>query len=158
MPLPLAFKTFETTRWHLRREIDPLEDSDFFTIPAGRDDNILWNVGHLLCSLARLTYVFSGFPLPIPETYLPMFGKGTNAREWTARPDLAEVLGHFHGLPDKLRGDFEAGRFRSYKPITIGPHSIENVEEAVAFHCFHEGLHIGKIIDLKIALGLATNE
>ena len=157
--LPLAFKTLRTTRWHLVREIEGLSHEDLLAIPEGRDDNILWNVGHLLCSLSRLAYVFSGYPLPIPEEYLKLFGKGTNALDWKTNPNPDEVLERFLELPDRIEADYAAGKFVDYKPLTLGGgHTVESVEEAVAFHCFHEGLHIGMVISLKRMLGLVTSE
>lgn len=157
--LPLPFKTLRTTRWHMVREIEGLSHAELLAIPDGRSDNILWNVGHLLCSLSRLTYVFSGYPLPIPEHYLSNFGKGTNAEDWVAPPDPDEVLRLFLELPDRIEADYRAGRFVDYKPLTLGGgHTVESVEEAIAFHCFHEGLHIGMVISLKRMLGLVTSE
>lgn len=157
--LPLSFKTLRTTRWHMMRELEGLSREDLLRIPEGRDDNILWNVGHLLCSLSRLTYVFSGYALPIPEYYLKLFGKGTNARDWTGTPNAEEVLQLFTGMPDQLETDFLAGKFVDYKPLLLGGgHSVESVDEAVAFHCFHEGLHIGMVISLKRMMGLDTAE
>ena len=156
--LPLPFKTLRTTRWHMMREIDGLTDEQFLAIPPGRRDNILWNVGHLLCSFSRLTYVFSGFSLPIPEAYFPLFGKGTDALRWTAPPNVHEVVDRFNSILDDVERDYASGKFVEYKPLMIGPNTIESVEEAVSFHCFHEGLHIGKIIDLKENLGLSTSD
>lgn len=157
--LPLAFKTLRTTRWHMVRELDGLSHDQLLAIPEGRDDNILWNVGHLLCSLSRLTYVFSGYPLPIPQAYLSLFGKGTNAVSWESPPDPEEVLQRFLEMPDKIEADYRAGKFGDYKPLTLGGgHTVQSVEEAVAFHCFHEGLHIGMVISLKRMLGLTTSE
>jgi DinB superfamily len=153
--LPLAFKTFRITRFHLMREVEGLSREQMLCIPEGRDDNILWNVGHLLCSLSRLTYVFSGYDLPIPEAYLGLFGKNTTTTAWETTPDLDEVMAYFISLPDKIEQDYTAGRFAEYKPLQIVPgDDIRSVEEAIAFHCFHEGLHIGKILTLKEAMGL----
>ena len=84
------------------------------------------------------------------------YGKGTKARSGTETPDGEEVLGKFTALPEKIETDYRAGKFIEYKALQIGPNTIESVEEAVAFHCFHEGLHIGMIITLKNLLGRPT--
>jgi len=137
------------------REVEGLTPEQMLHIPEGRDDNILWNVGHLLCSLSRLTYVFSGYDLPIPKAYLGLFGKDPTATAGDAAPDMDEVMGHFISLPDKIEQDYVAGKFTDYTSLQIVPgDNITSVEEAVAFHCFHEGLHIGKILTLKEAMGL----
>lgn len=155
MELPLAFKTLNTTRFHMLRELEGLTQTDFLTIPEQRDDNILWNIGHLLCSLSRLTYVFSGYPLPIPESYLTTFGKNTTATAWDSDPDVDEVLDRFKAMPEKIAEDYRQGHFSEYKTLELAPgHTVESVEEAVAFHCFHEGLHIGMVISIKELLGL----
>ena len=157
--LPLAFTTLRITRHHMMRELEGLSPEQLLTIPEGREDNVLWNAGHLLCSLSRLTYVFSGYPLPIPERYLELFGKGTAAVNWDETPDVAEVLDRFTAMPGQLEADFLAGKFAEYKSLQITPNdAISSVEEAIAFHCFHEGLHIGMIITLKGLLGLGSDE
>ena len=159
MTLPLAFTTFRITRHHMMRELEGLSHEDMLVIPDGRDDNVIWNVGHLLCSLSRLTYVFSGHPLPIPEHYLELFGKGTSAKNWTESPNVAEVLANFTSVAVQVEMDYVSGKFNGYKSLQITPEdTISSVEEAVAFHCFHEGLHIGMIITLKELLGTAAVE
>lgn len=139
----------------MMRELDGLTDEQMLHIPDDREDNILWNVGHLLCSLSRLTYVFSGHPLPIPEGYLPIFGKDTSARDWQANPDVRTVVDRFVELPQQVELDYKEGIFTEYKTLQIIPdEDIASIEEAIAFHCFHEGLHIGKVLTLKEAMGL----
>ena len=155
LDLPLAFKTFRITRYHMMREIDGLSDEQLLFMPEGREDSIIWNVGHLLCSLSRLTYVFSGYPLPIPDEYLVRFGKNSSAGGWESDPDVAEVLGKFVEMPGRIETDYLGGKFSEYKALQIVPgDDIACVEEAVAFHCFHEGLHIGKVLTLKELMGL----
>lgn len=155
MQLPMPFKTFRITRFHMMRELEGLTEEQLLTIPEGRDDNIIWNVGHLLCSLSRLTYVFSGHPLPIPEGYLPIFGKNSTAKDWKANPDVQAVLDRFVELPAQIEHDYTEGLFKTYDALQIVPEdNIASVEEAIAFHSFHEGLHIGKVLTLKEAMGL----
>ena len=155
MNLPPPFKTFRITRFHMMRELEGLTDEQMVYIPEGREDNILWNVGHLLCSISRLTYVFSGHPLPIPEGYLALFGKDTSARDWKESPDVQTVVDRFVELAKQIEFDYQNDIFKVYKALQIVPEdNIASVEEAIAFHCFHEGLHIGKILTLKEAMGL----
>ena len=155
MDLPLPFKTFRITRFHMMRELEGLTDEQMLHIPDGREDNIIWNVGHLLCSISRLTYVFSGHPLPIPEGYLAMFGKDTSARDWKADPDVEAVLHRFVELATQIEYDYRNEIFKDYKALQIVPDdNIASIEEAIAFHCFHEGLHIGKVLTIKESMGL----
>lgn len=152
--LPLPFKTLLITRWHMLREIDGLTHPQLLEIPEGRQDNIIWNIGHLLCSLSRLTYVFSGHPCPIPEEYFKLFGKNTSALDWESNPDPEVIINRFNSILEDIERDYNAGHFQTYKSLEMGPASIDSVEEAIAFHSFHEGLHIGKVIDLKDLMGL----
>ena len=77
--------------------------------------------------------------------------------DWDESPDVDAVLEQFKALPDAVEKDYRAGRFTAYKTLELAPgHTVESVEEAVAFHCFHEGLHIGMIIGLKQRMGLAV--
>lgn len=156
MPQLNPMKTLRITHFHLLRELEDLPVEMYYEIPEGRDDNILWNIGHVTCSLARVAYVFSGHANPIPEHYYPLFGKGSNARGWESRPDREEVLQHANGLIDSLEADYNACNFTTYKEWKVGGSSIESIDEAIAFHCFHEGLHIGKVLDIKQALGVPT--
>ena len=158
MELPLPFKTFRIVRAHFLRELDELSETDLLAIPEGREDNILWNAGHLLCSLSRLTYVRSGHPLPIPKEYLDLFGKGTSATAWTSAPNIAEVMDRFKAMQGEIERHFKEGHFKAYDSLEILPgQTIDSVEEAVNFHCFHEGLHTGVVITLKDMLSRAAH-
>ena len=101
--------------------------------------------------------MFSGHPLPIPEGYLALFGKNTSARDWDADPDVQSIIDRFVELAKQIEYDYQNGIFSDYKSLQIVPEDdIASVEEAIAFHCFHEGLHIGKVLTIKEAMGLTV--
>ena len=50
-------------------------------IPEGFNNNIAWNVAHLLVTQQLLCYKFSGLPLAVSDKMVKTFVKGTSPQE-----------------------------------------------------------------------------
>ena len=53
-------------------------------------------------------------------------------------------------LLEQFEKDLEAGIFKEYKTFTTSLNvEVKNIEEAIKFNSFHEGLHLGYVLALK---------
>ena len=119
-------------------------------IPAGFDNNIAWNIGHIIVAQQRLHYALSGNGMLIPDHYLPMYKPGSSPADWEQEPDIAELLGFLQELPERLKADYADGIFHNYQSYTTSTGiSLNNIEAGIAFNNFHEGLHLGAILALR---------
>ena len=143
----------QQTRPLLLRLLDGLSEDDLLAIPDGFSNNILWNVGHVVVTQQLLHYGLSRLPLLVPDALVAQCRKGTSPRDWDTPPDVAEVRQLAVELPQRLEADLGAGRFTEFRPYTtsVGV-ELADLETALGFNLFHEGLHTGTIVELRKAL------
>jgi hypothetical protein len=132
------------------KNVEGLTLEELLFVPAGFRNNILWHLGHVVATQQSLHYKLSGLPLLVSDEFMSTFRPGTSPEDWTATPDVEEVRRLLIAMPEQLASDLEAGKFREYQGFTsrTGIH-CENVEAAIEFNLFHEGIHLGTIQTYK---------
>jgi|TARA_B110000305_G_C19439241_1_gene640830 hypothetical protein len=119
-------------------------------IPEGFNNNIAWNVAHLLVTQQLLCYKFSGLPLAVSDKMVKTFVKGTSPQEDISHQEFEEIKRLFIELPEKLAADFNNELFTSYTPYTTSVNvTISDISSAIVFNNFHEGIHLGIILGLR---------
>jgi len=131
--------------------LNDLSTEELLAIPEGFNNNILWNVGHVVVTQQTLTYGLAGQPMHVPDEYLGLYRKGTSPKDWQDTPDIEELKSLVVELPEKFIADYESGHFANYKGYTsAGTGAVLNtIDDGIAFNDFHEGLHLGNILDLR---------
>ncbi len=134
----------------IHRAVSTLASQEFMTIPPGFDNNIAWNLGHILVVQQLLHYKLSGLELYVTSEQVGMFKTGTSPADWSVEPDVEQLVGLLDTLAQRLDADYQEGKFRNFKPYTTstGIH-LTTLEDALTFNNFHEGLHFGFILALK---------
>jgi len=131
-----------------------LSEESYFVIPLGFDNNIAWNLGHIIVTQQALHYRLSGLPTVTTKEDVAIFKTGSSPADWSHNPDIGRLLTLLSDLAEKLARDFEAGLFSGFKPYTTFTGIIlETFEDALAFNNFHEGLHLGTILSLRNFVG-----
>ncbi len=147
---PAFFETLKVTRQNVVTLLNAYSSEQLKTIPKGFNNNILWHAGHLLVSQQLLCYAMSDLPLRIPETYLPLFKKGTSPREWKEIVDTEELKDLLISTLAMLTNDYANGIFKTFKPYTSSfGVALSKVEDAILFDHVHEGLHLGSMNALQ---------
>ena len=85
------FDILKITRENILKAVQNLSDEQLLKIPSGYNNNILWNMGHVVSSTQKLTYGLAGIPIGIPEEIPVLFGKGSDPKQWKQLPDITEV-------------------------------------------------------------------
>lgn len=126
---------------------------ELFKIPKGFNNNIWWNIAHVVVTEQKLVYGLSGLPLNISQELVEKYQKGTAPN---GVPDIEEqenIKSLLFGLPEKTEEDYKAGLFKEFKPYMTTPKvELKSVEDAIAFNTFHEGIHLGSIFALARAV------
>lgn len=120
-------------------------------IPEGFNNNIGWNVAHLVVTQQLLCYKFSGVEMSVSPEMIEKYMKGTapnghviNEEEWSLIKKL------FAELPEKLLIDYNNNLFKTYTEYTTSVNvTLDSVEKAIDFNNFHEGIHLGVILGLR---------
>lgn len=126
---------------------------DVFKIPVGFNNNIWWNIAHVVVTQQNLIYGLSGLPLNIDQGFVEKYQKGTFPTGKPSDEEQEIIKELLFSLPEKTEEDYKTGLFASFKPYMTTPKvELKSVEDAIAFNVFHEGLHLGSIFALLRAV------
>lgn len=143
------FEEMNAWRGYLLKSLDGLSDEQWQKTPDGFKNNILWNAGHIAWAQAAFIYDMSGVESPISADYKTWFDNGSSPAGWETMPDIAEVKATLASLGKSIQADHEAGKFGERTPFDLGGITINTFEDAMAFNTWHEGIHLGIIMQLR---------
>lgn len=145
-----AFTILKSSRILILKLIEDLTLEQLQTIPEGFNNNILWNVAHLVVTQQLLIYKLSGLNCLVSDEMIERYRKGAMPSAIVSETDYEEIKELFLGLPDTLQEDYEAGIFKEFHPYkTSVGFELDSLEKAIAFNNYHEGIHLGTIMALK---------
>lgn len=146
---PLLDQLIEV-RGYLLASVRGLTDEQFLRVPEGFNNNILWNVGHVITDNTSMLYPPTGNPFPSPEQYLRWFEPGTSQADWEETPPIAEVIAAAETMRDKVIEDCNAGKMETFEPMPLDDGVVlRNIAQAIA-HCnIHEAMHLAVIDALR---------
>lgn len=137
----------------LSKYLSELTDNQLYTIPKGFNNNIWWNIAHVVVTQQLLVYGLSGLPLNIDKEIVDSYRKGTYPKEKPNSEEVETIKKLLFVLPEQTREDYESNVFKSFKSYTTSAKvTLTNVNDAIAFNVFHEGLHLGSILALVRAI------
>ena len=148
----ISLNNLEVIRKNALKLVEGLSDEQLLTIPDGFNNNLLWQLGHLVSTGQGLSYRLSGLPQGIPSHYGPMFGKDSSPLNWDSVEDIniAEIKSLLLSTLEQTRTDIKAGVFQEYTPYqTSFGVKLNSFEESLIFRNLHEGLHLGSMMALK---------
>ncbi len=141
-----TFKTLTTNRNILVRFLEKYSLQQLNLIPADFNNNIIWNIGHVVVVQQRLVYALSNLPMYISDDLLNRYKPGTKPVSPVTQEEVEELKSLLTSLVDNTKNDLADGKFQTYNEITTSTgFNLASVEDAMAFNNFHEGLHLGYI-------------
>ncbi|MEQ6119818.1 DinB family protein [Reichenbachiella sp. MALMAid0571] len=145
-----AFETLTTSRNLYLKFLENYTLEQLNTIPKGFNNNLIWNIGHIIVAQQRLMYNASGLPMYISDELLEVYKPGTKPTTITTQKEVDELKMLLISLVEKAKTDFAEGKFVSYNEYTTatGFH-LKSVEDAMEFNNFHEGLHLGYMMSIR---------
>ncbi|HJV46844.1 MAG TPA: DinB family protein [Bacillota bacterium] len=133
---------------------DSLTEEMADIIPAGFNNNIRWNLGHILIVQDQLAAQFASIPAQLPIDFMTLFGNHTSPRDWNRQvPTLEQLANELRNQVGHIRGHLE-NRLEeaARKPFKRLDYRMETIGEILAFSLHHEGLHLGVIGSLRKAI------
>jgi len=122
-------------------------------VPKGFNNNIIWNIAHVVVVQQLLVYKLSRLPMITNDELVEKYKKGTKAEKDVTQNEVNQIKDLLFSTIKKTKEDYGNGIFKNYHSFTTATNStINNAEEAIAFNNFHEGLHLGYILALKKSL------
>ncbi|MGB7394135.1 MAG: DinB family protein [Pricia sp.] len=149
-------KIFDTTLQHrklLYKILDNTPKEQLLEIPDGFRNNIWWNIAHVVVTQQALVYGLSGLQLRVPKELVDKFKKGTVPDGSATDEEMETIENLLISTADWAEEDYNSGLFKEFKEYTTSLNvTLKNVEDAMTFNVFHEGLHLGAILALQKVL------
>jgi hypothetical protein len=138
------------TRTFLLAGIKDLTNEQLNTIPTGFNNNIVWNLGHMVASQQGICYTRAGLDIHVPEDFFNNYRPGSKPEGKVNDADVEKIKELFFTTLDVLEKHYEKGLWTSY-PSWSTRYGIElnSIDKAIEFLQFHEGLHSGVISAMK---------
>jgi DinB superfamily len=119
-------------------------------IPDGFSNNLIWNIAHVIVTQQLLVYGNSQLPMLVSDEMVAKYRKGTKAEHDVNQEEVNEIRSLLFSTLEKTQDDYFNGHFKNYIEYTVSTKStLTNIEEALEFNNFHEGIHLGYILALK---------
>lgn len=144
------FKLLRATRQNVLKVLEENSKASLLKMPTGFNNNILWNIYHLLASQQLLTYGLSQTPFRLDKEFILKYKSGTTPSgeedlDWI---DFAKV--HLLTTVEQLSEDYQQDIFGEFKTIkTSYGLELQSIEDAIYFNNLHEAMHYGQIKALQ---------
>ena len=148
-----AFEITYKNRKIMASFLDAFSLDELNKIPNGFNNNIFWNIAHLVATQQLLVYGLSGLPMHVSDEFVEKYRKDSKPNSNTSQEEVDEVKDLLFSTLDKTKEDYHNGVFKDYKSYTTSTNStLTTVEQAMEFNNFHEGIHLGYILAMKKSL------
>lgn len=148
-----AIEILHKPRLQLLQLIESIDIHLLNEVPAGFNNNIAWNLGHIVAAQQGVCYLRAGLQTRISNEMFELYKPGTRPEKFISQAELDTFKELFTSTLDQLAQDYQDGIFDNYVPWTTRYGvSINNIDDAIAFLPFHDGLHHGYVLALRRAL------
>ncbi len=133
--------------------LDNLSLTELNTVPNNFNNSIFWNIAHTVVTQNLLVYGLSNLPGNVDKHLIELYKKGTKHTIDATQADVDAIKLLLTSTITKSEADYKAGVFKTFTEYTVSTKStLKNVEDAIHFNNFHEGIHLGYVLALKRAL------
>jgi formate dehydrogenase maturation protein FdhE len=145
-----TFEITRTSRKIVSQFLDNYSLEQLNKIPEGFKNNLIWNIAHIVVTQQLLVYKFSGLPMMVSDELVQKYMKGTKPELDASQDEVDEIKSLLSKTVDQTKEDYDNGIFKNYQEYaTSTGFVLSNVEDAMVFNNFHEGLHIGILMSLR---------
>lgn len=118
-------------------------------IPDKMNNNLIWNIGHLVFTQQMLCYNLGGLTPTIDLDYFAEFAPDTLPEKIYEEKDIQFIKKTFLSAFEQLSTDIESGNLTGYTGWSLPTGiRINNINDAMATNLVHEGRHFGIVISL----------
>lgn len=143
----VMFKQLQTYRSELLGLLSDVTDEEAEIIPKGFNNNIRWNLGHVILDQYVWIQVLTKDDPPISMDFNQWFGYGTTPSHFTDEtPSLSKLILYLREQPRIIEEKYRGRMEEEFPSTDMGMHTIEQV---LVRTIFHEGLHMGAIKGIK---------
>ena len=146
------FEVIRASRKALLSLFEDLSTEQMNKIPAGFNNNLAWQMGHLVVSQQILCYKLSNNNLVIDPSLVDKYKNGSKPESFISAEEISQLKAYLLDTIDQLEKDLATDKFEKYTPYTISTYKgyrLEKIEDAIKFIVSHGGLHYGCSLMMK---------
>ena len=152
--MDFTFQVLNNTRGIFSKIIENNSLEVLNKIPEGFNNNIIWNIAHVVVTEQLLVYRLSGLQPALSVDLINKYRKDTKPERATSQEEVNEIKGLLFSTTEKIKEDYKSRVFKSYNAYTVSTtgNTLTNIEEALQFVSIHEALHYGYVLALLKAI------
>ena len=145
-----VFETQKTIREVLVRILDNYSLEQLNKIPAGFNNNIIWNAAHCVAVHQALIYKLSGLPTKVSPEFIQKYSKGAKPEGDVSQDEVDEIKALLSTTLQQVQKDYNDGIFVNFHEYTTSlGNTLRDVNGALEFNNYHEGIHTGVIMSIR---------
>jgi hypothetical protein len=144
------FDIMQKTRINFLHLLDGLMIEQLNTIPAGFNNNLIWNLSHLLATQQVIFYGLSGLTPNVDEHFIKSYRRYTKPEGFVSKAEFEIIKQNFELAQQSFFEDYRNGAFRNFKHYTTSfGVQLDTIDDAIKFSSLHDGLHYGYAMAIK---------
>lgn len=145
-----VFKVHRTIREIFLKILENHSLEQLNKIPEGFSNNIIWNAAHCIAAQQALVYKLSGLTPMVSDDFMNKYKKGTKPDGDVSQAEVDEVKALLSSTLQQTEQDYNNAVFNNYMAYTTSMgNELTNVEEALDFVNYHEGMHTGIVMSIR---------
>lgn len=146
-------QVFEITRLSRKIVAEYLENytlEQLNKVPEGFNNNLIWNIGHIVVVQQMLVYNLSGLPMVVSQGMVDKYKRGSKPEDNVSQSEVDEIRSLLFETINQTKADLNSKIFKTYTEFTtLSGFTMRNVEDALAFNYYHEAMHIGMMMSIR---------
>lgn len=144
------FDLLRATRSNILKVVNNLSMEQLNSIPERFNNNMVWNLGHVLATQQSLHYRLSNAQMIIPTDFYERYKKGTKPLQSIGMAEIDFLKEKLLYSVDQLLVDFNSDKLSNYTTYTTSyGATVSTIEEAIVFNNAHEALHLGYMMAMR---------
>lgn len=140
------------TRKNYLAVLEELSINEVNTIPIGFNNNMIWNIAHIIATMDILFYKLNGLETHLDSEFIEAYRKGTAPQAFVNTDMVESIKRNLLDQLEWIKKDMEAGVFpaklaKSY--TTSYNFELATLEDIFNFNQTHEALHMGMVMSLR---------
>lgn len=143
-------ESIRKTRKYILDLVRDLSTEELNLVPPSFNNNIIWNLAHMMSVQQGVCYSRASVPLIIEERLFLSYKPGTRPTQFVNPNEIEDIKSLLLSTLDQFEVHYQKHLFNNYTAwSTRYGIEITCIEEAMQFLTFHEGMHMGVIMALK---------
>ncbi|GMK37056.1 hypothetical protein PCCS19_01090 [Paenibacillus sp. CCS19] len=146
------FKQLRFVRNNTIKLVDGMSEEATRIVPSGFNNNILWNLGHILLVHEKFSFALTNERMDLPKHIADLFASGTKPENWGKQvPSLDEIALLLSKQVDRIEQILEHRLEDNLEKPFVTSVGLEllTVKECLSFCLYHEGMHFATIKAIK---------